>query len=403
MGTLVSYRANPPGPGAPAALKSLVSRGALALSLWLVLALFLAACDQPTAKKPAATAQPSDALPAFADWRAAYIDSAAGVHAVTLDGKTDVTGLSLPDLTAPDLNFPAGGKISPDGHLVAYASPFLDIVDLTGRHGALRDTRALAYGFSWSPDSKQVAVDEGNGAIVVISATDGIVHPIQGMPPGVVGYLIGWLDGTNLAIEDAQNPGLVTLPNGDQYPTSIGFASLDIVTGQVREIARITSQGLSEYQFILSPDSSKVLFTNFESPRFPYTPLVDEIDVASGTVTPLPAIDKLTGSGFLKVAWKPGTNLVAVSTGFLVDNNLKNWLLGMGHDQAVPLPDTGFVGEWVPDNNMLVLTTGQDTGTGRGPFTLTAMTLGTDGQVVSSTTLTQSAMTFPFLGFVRTA
>ena len=59
-------------------------------------------------------------LPAFPDWRVAYVGSDGRVHAVSLDGATDVSGVSLPSLATASTLL-AGGTASPDGHYVAYA------------------------------------------------------------------------------------------------------------------------------------------------------------------------------------------------------------------------------------------------------------------------------------------
>lgn len=117
--------------------RSLVSGGALCL--WLIVAVLVSACDQTAAKKPAptlasptVTTRSSDALPTFSDWRAAYLGADGRVHAVTLDGKTDVVGPLLPGLTSPDLGFWSGG-IAPNGRFVAYAPLSLRVIDLTGQ------------------------------------------------------------------------------------------------------------------------------------------------------------------------------------------------------------------------------------------------------------------------------
>jgi hypothetical protein len=84
----------------------------------------LAACDQTstTVTKPTATSTAIrlPGLPAFSDWRIAYLDATLNVHAVSVDGTSDVTGgPSLSGLSRPGWNVPPA-EISPDGHLLSY-------------------------------------------------------------------------------------------------------------------------------------------------------------------------------------------------------------------------------------------------------------------------------------------
>ncbi len=349
-----------------------------------------------------ATTQPNDALPRFSDWRAAYLGSDGRIHAVSLDGKIDVTGSILPDLTSPDLDFASGG-FSPDGHLLAYDATALDIVNVAETHPSIQSSSTFARGLFWSADSQTIALDVGQGGIDIFNVRDDVAQPIPGEPSNVVGDLLGWIDKTHLAVTDIQNQVLVTQPNGDQYATSVGVASLDITTGHVQVIATISSPGLGDWFFNISPDGQNILFSNRTFRDYPYTPLVDEINVATGVVTPLPGITQATGSGYTTAAWQPGTDRVAVSTGFGVNGDLQTWLLTLGQDRAQKLPGTGYVGGWAPGSNTLVLTTGQQITIGSGPFTLMALNVSATGQAQTLTPLTGSAMTFPFLGFVRTA
>ena len=322
---------------------------------------------------------------------------------MSLDGRTDVAGQTLHDLTSPSLGFASAG-ISPDGLLVAYAPPSLTIVDLTSQRADIVMQRTVPDRIVWSADSSQLALDLGLGDMAVAGARDGSLHAVAGTPPNAVGDLIGWIDSSHLAVTYIGGQTIVSNPNNsqDQYATSIAVASLSTETGQTHVIATIHSPGLGQWSFSLAPDGRTILFSNRQYRSYPYTPQVDEIDVASGTVTPLPHIDQITQSGFTAVAWQRGTGLLAVSSGFIVNGDLKDWILNPGQDSAVALPNVGYVASWAPAGSTVVVTTGQQTENGTGPFTLTALSIGPSGQVVSSTVLTNAAMTFPFLGFIRT-
>ena len=386
-----------------------------AVGLALVVGALLAACGQPVAAGPRATitatatatipatttAQPSDALPAFSDWHVAYLHVDGHVHAVTLDGKTDVAGPELPNLTSPEMTFANGGA-SADGHMIAYAPWDLTIVDLASPNAQTHYVTGPAYDIYWSPDGRRLAVDQGVGSIAIASLGSSVPTVIQGVPPKTVGSLIGWIDSTHLAVTDIAGATWVPTQGGkDGYSTSIAVASLDINTGHVRVIATFRSPGLEDANFWISPDGTKLLMSNSGYRDYPYVPLVDVIDVASGAVTPLPTIDRATGSGFMRmqVAWQKGTDIVAVST----NNSANPWVLNLRMDCAIQLPAKGFVGGWSPDNSTLVLTGGYQTQEGGGSFPLTALTFTPSWQVASSTILTQTAQWIPFIGFVRTA
>jgi len=62
----------------------------------------------------------------------------------------------------------------------------------------------------------------------------------------------------------------------------------------------------------------------------------------------------------------------------------------------------GLGWRWSPDGATLVVATSVQAEAGLGPHDLSAVTFGHDGQP-HITQLTNDAMSFPFLGFVRTA
>ena len=71
---------------------------------------------------PSHTAIPLPPLPVFSDWRVAYVGRGGRLRAITVDGKTDVSGIALPGLdTQPGLNI-GRASASPNGRLIAYPS-----------------------------------------------------------------------------------------------------------------------------------------------------------------------------------------------------------------------------------------------------------------------------------------
>jgi|SRR5690348_14676715 len=381
------------------------------LALALALLLALAGCDQsavqPSPTRPALTPTPAG-LPAFSDWRAAYLSLDGSVHAVTLDGKSDLTGPALPPFKINSLILASAGA-SPDGHLLAYASPSIVMANVAGTGagaGLGASTREVVAGavadMVWSPDSRQVALSDGGGALSLLPATADARTPIPGTPiPDVtVLNLWGWLDSSHLAI------GTGAIVDGKESATAYVLSSLDITTGTLRTIAIIRSPGLGAPAIALSPDGSRALFYNARIQDQPFTPIVDEIDIATGAVTLLPAIVRATagsfGPDYTSAAWRPGTHQLAISTGFLENNDLKMWLLDVDRDTATPLLNGQYVARWSPDGATLVVATSVQAEAGLGPHDLSAVTFGHDGQP-HITQLTNDAMSFPFLGFVRTA
>ncbi|HEX8727178.1 MAG TPA: hypothetical protein VF739_01060, partial [Ktedonobacterales bacterium] len=111
------------------------------------------------------TINPQTPLPAFSDWRAAYLGSDGRLHAVTLDGKSDLAGPVLPGVVTTGLQLASAGA-SPDGHLLAYVDSGpsdigLTLFDVTAQGNADHEQRAGAiYTMYWSPDSTRVALSD---------------------------------------------------------------------------------------------------------------------------------------------------------------------------------------------------------------------------------------------------
>jgi hypothetical protein len=336
-------------------------------------------------------------LPTFSDWRVAYQSPDGILHAITLDGKTDVAGPLLPGLITTGNQSTSAGA-SPNGQMLAYDGDG-GLVILGMSADAIGSTNARVagmYEMFWSPDGSQVAISDGVGGLSVVVPASGQPRPIPSPHGHVLGHLIGWIDGGHLAVEVVNSATAATV------------GALDVITGELRIIATIHSSELGTYTYSLSPDGKTLLFSNSILGNDPYTPLVAKIDTATGVITPLPRIANINRySGFTSAAWRPGTEKIAVSTGFTANGDLKSWVLDLRNDTATHLLDGQYVDGWAPDNGPLILTVSQkmpdnDIVIGGGPFTITAATISSNGQV-STTVLTQQAMTFPFIGFVRTA
>jgi hypothetical protein len=349
-----------------------------------------------TPTRSQSTSTPAGTLPHFSDWRAVYLGPDGKAHIVTLDGKVDLAGPALPDLTSNGLHV-AGAGVGPDGKLLTYGADYLNLIDLTGR----TPPRSLpVYGggdLIWSPDGSKLYSYVGGGQFSYVSVPSGQATNVA--PGSGIADEVGWIDNTHLAAVSYQGAGFVTDGYGDTLPTSAKLDSFDIIADQSRTIATIQGGGPTTFQFVVSPDGTQVLYFDATFRDLPFTPQVALINLATGNVTPLPTIAEATGADFSRVAWRPGSDTLAVSSS--LSGPMKTWLIDVGSDTATHIVPTGFPVGWSPDNGPLVLSSDWQSAIGLGPYSLHAVTCTTGSPQCSSTTLTGQAMTFAFLGFVR--
>ena len=357
-----------------------------------------------TATRPAATffnspTPPAARLPVFSDWRAGYMDASGTLHAVSLDGRQDSAGQVLVGLSTSSLVF-QGVAVSRDGHRFAYDAAGLTVYDLA-QGTLLRPSVAGSYQLLWSPDGNRLLISEGIGTFVWFDMRTQQTTTVPGTPNKSIGHLIGWIDSTHVAVEDIAGATTVSVGK-DTYLTSDSIAILDLQTGSLRVIARFSSPGLGDVRFTMSPGGAHILISNAPFRFYPYTPLAEVVDTATGYTRVLPGFERVEGNGFTSVAWQPHSSMLAASTGDIGNGGAQMWLLNSGTDTAIRLSENSYAGGWSPDGSTLVLTTGNQFETGAGLYTLTALRFDANWQVTSSTVLTNAAMTFPFLGFIRT-
>lgn len=354
------------------------------------------ATAQALAQTPTAAPQP---LPHFSDWRVAYLGADGVVHAVSLDGRTDVNGPALPDLTSYGLNFTSAG-IAPDGKTLAYATPELDLVDVTGQtsprpvflNGGFYDLR-------WSPDGSKLLTDTGPGQFAYLTVATGKISSIAVPAEQDIAASLGWIDDAHIAVTSYRGATIYTDPSRNSSATSVTLVSLDITNGSVRAIATVHGGPGNDF-FEISPDGSHALYYNTADNQLwnpSFTPHVDEIDINTGIITSLPAITRLTHGDLTSVAWRPGSEQVAVSVDF---TTMGDWLLDLRHDTATALGTGNLALAWSPDGTHLVLSNAIQTAIGAGPSELYVAAIAASGPTLT-TVLTRNAMDFPLLGFVR--
>lgn len=347
-------------------------------------------------RQPTSTSTSSQPFPSFLDWRVAYRGDDDRLHVVMMSGKTDIAGPTLPRFDAqgivPGANLPDVAKASPDGYTIAYLDAIVHIhqqktvstLDFTPDEG-------LGTQISWSPDSKFLASNvNGAGRIAITNATSGNQADVPVAQNLNITTLIGWTDEGHLAVR-ALRPGFVDI------------VSVDISTGATRILASVAQTGLDIDVEQVSPDGTRILLYNRPFRDDPYTPIVEIIDVATGQTAPLPTIAQTLAHGFSTVAWKPKSDLIAASSGYLQNGDLQLWLLDTRQDIASKVTTDQYAYGWAPDGSALVVGTSassilDDSAT----HIVSAVTFPSPGQP-EIVPLTFSATTYPYMGFVRSA
>ncbi|HEX9056174.1 MAG TPA: hypothetical protein VF818_01460 [Ktedonobacterales bacterium] len=363
---------------------------------------------------PPTVTPPSDLtphpLPAFSDWRVAYIGMDGRLHAVSLGGRNDNAGSALPFTGEPGLGVFVPGT-SPDGkHLAYFSNLQLTLVNIVS--GGVRSSpisQSEDWNVYWSPDQSYLAL-RGLGAVVCVRVADASSFSVPQTSASTAKLLVrepfGWLNATHVAV--------TYLPGNSASQTT--FQSLDVTTGALRPIATIPVNS-DESAFAVEPGGLFTLFWDRQYQSAPFTPVVDLINNATGQMTPLPNLTSILSGvgGFTQVLWRPGYSQALVATGFPQNNDLKYYLIDVASDTATPFHLPAFPEAWSPDGGTLVVATGgqasdanglgyQDIGVvGSGPYTLSAIVVNARGGLSAPVSLTTRAMDVPVLGFVRTS
>jgi hypothetical protein len=373
--------------------------------------LLLTACATTTAgslRTNASTATPGGILPAFSDWRVAYLGQDGTVHAVAVDGKQEADGVQLSGLDQPGLNL-GEAQASPDGRMLAYPDASgMTVIALSGTATtgeALRHIPGLTYDLAWSSDGSMLALSD-RGTSIRVLRVQGFQFTQIPLPTSVARVdLLGWIDTGHLAVTTSFTGAM-----------GLQLDALDIVTGKLRLIRSLPSAGLGTLTWSLSPDGKQALLANGPFRDDPYTPFVEILNTATGQVHQLPNALKVTSSAWSGVAWKPGTATVAVATWAGAPSNAGDvmalWLVDTQHDTAVQIPHADqlapggvFPLGWAPDGGPLIVGSSNIAriccSSGDTPEKLRALTVAADGSA-TSVKLTDTAITFPWLGLVKT-
>lgn len=377
------------------------------------------------------------ALPTFSDWRVAYIGPDGDLHLVSLDGRTDLAGVSLPSYgqAGTDL-FTAGA--SPDGEQLLYGDASgATSVDLhTDRATILPGARTGYYNalLAWSPDGKAALIGSANQPADIVRFPSGAINLAppdnrvgSGMLVSIPGATYGWLDAAHLAVEDLEieDPTIPTPSRVFAPQTVASLASQDIATGQLRPIATLRSPTLVSGFFSLTPDGTAALFYNADVQDAPFTSIVRRIDLATGQITPLTAIASVLPAS--QILWQPHGHKALVVTGVDTYQPIRFYMIDLDQDRVTPITLNGFPLAWAPDGATLIIERGKwlPPPAGQGPYkngdgeegpvpgfknvgavgsgnyTLVAVSFDASWSISREVTLTTQAMRIPMLGIVR--
>jgi Tol biopolymer transport system component len=194
--------------------------------------------------------------------------------------------------------------------------------------------------------------------------------------------------------------GALILQTADPNYTVVTLWAEDIKTKAARQITKIPSTPENaNFKITIAPNGAAcVLYTSRHQDN-PFTPLVETIDLTTGAIHPLPNITKTTGANFdnLIAAWRPDGSQLALERGGNPVNSV--WILDLAHDTVAHATDGVHPVGWAPDGSGLVLST-VEISSQYAPHELAVLPLPVTAPG-TLTTLTDHAVMFPFLGFVR--
>ncbi len=331
---------------------------------------------------PQATPPP---LPAFSDWRVAYIGEDGRLRIVSLDGKTDLAGPYVP--SRDHLGEAHGGvATAPDGHSLAYPTSLgVVVARLTPGHVPINVINGLYFDLSWAPNSDLLALGSRGSSIslwrpgetearVVYERSGERVDPI------------GWIDEGHLAILIGVN--------------TLTVASLDLVSGAVQPLTTFFQEQVGVPQFTMAPQGRQILLSSCSFHDQPFNHRLGVIDTATGVYHPLDNTRAKTDSCLENPAFQADTGRLIASQETPGNPVATTWTLDIAHDTATRTPIPGFPVAWAPANGPVITSSGHEVVDGLGPYTIRAAL---PSASAATLTLTTTAMTFPALGLVRTA
>jgi Tol biopolymer transport system component len=275
--------------------------------------------------------------PGFAS--VSLIDVAGGSSRVVLHGKDDIC---------------CSIAWSPDGRWIALAK--LDGVVLLARNGSR--ARALpqlgagpaltgsARSFAWAPNSRTLAINEGDGHRLVIRGIDGGARVIRRTGKTIVMFALAWSpDGRWISYDrgnlgGANGAGCCSMSLHLIHPDGSGDHTVAVMHEPIHDAPSAALWTHDGHRFAFSTDG-----------RDTRDPRLARVDADSGVVTALPV--PITGA--FPLGWSPdGSELAAVEGGERTSVVLLD-LAGQSRSLTTALPPQRFAGAWSPDGHSLVI------------------------------------------------
>ena len=336
-------------------------------------------------RSPAAPQATPPPLPAFSDWRVAYIGEDGRLRIVSLDGKVDLAGPYVP--SRDHLGEAHGGvAMAPDGHSLAYPTSLgVVVARLAPGHVPINVINGLYFDLSWAPNSDLLALGSRGSSISLWrpGETDArVVYERSGerVDP------IGWIDEGHLAILIGVN--------------TLTVASLDLVSGAVQPLTTFLQEQVGVPQFTMAPQGRQILLSSCSFHDQPFNHRLGVIDTATGVYHSLDNTRAKTDSCLENPAFQADTGRLIASQETPGNPVATTWTLDIAHDSATRTPIPGFPVAWAPANGPVITSSGHEVVDGLGPYTIRAAH---PSASIAALTLTTTAMTFPALGLVRTA
>jgi WD40 repeat protein len=380
-------------PGAPTPLTRRRLMGYVAgIALFAVLGVTLFQDRLPTllsmsaqGRSTVATQAPPPPIPAFSDWRVAYIGKDARLHIVSLDGKTDLSGPYVP--SRHHLGEAHGGMATaPDGHSLAYPTSLgVVVARLTPGHVPIDVINGLYFDLSWSPNSDLLALGSRGSSISLWRPGETEARVVYERSSERVNS-IGWIDERHLAILVGVN--------------TVTVASLDLVSGVVQPLTTFLQEQVGVPQFTMAPHGKQILLSSCSFHDQHFNHRLGVIDTATGEYHTLDNTRAKTDSCLESLAFQADTGRLIASQEKRGNPVATTWMLDIAHDTATKTPVPGFPVAWAPANGPMITSSGHEVVDGYGPYTIRAALPSASSAAL---TLTTTAMTFPALGLVRTA
>ena len=341
----------------------------------------------PTATIAANTLAPP--LPAFSDWRVAYLDEDTRLHVISSDGKTQLIGPSMPIRGAlGPIQGPA--VASPDGRNLAYPTLYGAVItQLRPTNSTFYVVKGDYYTLSWSPNSDILALVSPGGAISLWHAGQTEASVVYRRSEDNAS-LIGWIDEKRLAIQ--------------RGPDHLEIASLDIISGATRSLITFPQAQLGVPQLLMTPDGRHILLSACSFRGDPFIHRLSLIDTATGAYRTLTNTRAKTDSCLDHVAFQQDTGRLVVLTTPENQTYSTVWIIDPQRDVATLITpqNVGYPVAWASGGGPIITSTAYQLQDDGGPYTIRSIPAAFAYEP-SVTTLTASALTLPLLGLVRTA